>query len=440
MKRSTPKPLITAAPLRFNTEWIDSVFSKANKVWIGFSGGVDSYVLLHALANQISVEQKQKLAVLHVHHGLSINADDWLTHCEAICDKLGVSFLAERVQLETQASLEDAARNARYQAFQKTMGDQDVILLAHHAGDQVETVLFRLLRGTGGKGLRGIPQERPLGDGNACLIRPLLAASKNDIEDYAQQHQLIWIHDESNVDERFTRNFLRQSVVPVLKERFPKIEQNIVSSAQRIATDYAMLSQFAQQQLTVWCNEFGGLDLSYIVDKSIEERIFWWRHFLQDKGVSLPQAQLESVDAMFSSAEDKQPEFEFSRGRMMRHQNVVYLLPPDKAVKLAVLVSGEMLLRPFDEICVTGSDSCELKARPHGMSLMMPNGKTRKLKKWLNDQAIPSWWREHLPYLYLDDTLVAIGDLWQHPNYSYLNIEWQPSLKLPLPLLITKCS
>lgn len=438
MKPCISKPLTSTSPLRFNAEWIGSIFSRAHKVWIGFSGGVDSHVLLHALANQLSVEQKQKLVALHVHHGLSINADDWLTHCEVTCDKLGVPFIAERVQLEAQASLEDAARNARYSAFQKVMGERDVILLAHHVGDQVETVLFRLLRGTGGKGLTGIPQERPLGDGHARLIRPLLTASKNDIEDYARQHQLEWIHDESNTDEHFTRNFLRHSVVPILKERFPKMERNIVSSAQRIATDYVMLSLFAQQQLSAWCNDFGGLVLSNIADKPVEERLFWWRHFLQDKGVSLPQAQLESIDAMFFSAEDKQPEFEFSYGRIMRHQNAVYLLPPDEVVKLAALFSGETLLRPFDEICVSGSNACVLKARPQGENLVMPNGKTRKLKKWLNDEAIPNWWREHIPYLYLDDTLVAIGNLWQHPDYSYLRIKWQPNSKLPL--LKANCS
>ncbi|NLQ18196.1 tRNA lysidine(34) synthetase TilS [Marinomonas sp. M1K-6] len=432
MTHSTAKPLIALSPLRFNAEWINSVFTRANRVWIGFSGGVDSHVLLHALVNQISTAQKQKLTVLHVHHGLSANADDWLRHCESIAENLAVSFVAERVQLDAQASLENAARNARYQAFQTVMADQDVILLAHHAGDQVETVLFRLLRGTGGKGLIGIPQERQLGDGHARLIRPLLMASKADIEVYAKQHQLVWIEDESNHDERFSRNFLRHRVVPVLTARFPAMERNIVSSSQRMATDYAMLSQFAQQQLAVWCNAFGGLDLSYIANKPVDERLFWWRHFLQANGVSLTQAQLESVEAMFSAAQDKQPEFVFSHGRIMRHQNAIYLLPPDEGVILATLMSGVRVTRSFDCISVSGN-GCALKARPQSESLLMTNGKTRKLKKWLNDEVIPSWWRDHLPYVYQGDTLVAIGDLWCHPHYSHLNIQWQVSAILPFP-------
>jgi tRNA(Ile)-lysidine synthase len=433
MTDAITNPLASLHPLRFNSEWVAQLFAQADKVWVGFSGGVDSHVLLHALATQLSLLQKQKLVVLHVHHGLSVNADHWLKHCELICDHLGVSFVAERVQLKPQASLEDAARNARYEAFQKHMRGRDVILLAHHAGDQVETVLFRLLRGTGGKGLLGIPQARGIGEEDARLIRPLLVISKEDIEDYAQQHQLSWIDDESNGDERFARNFLRHRVVPMLKQRFPKMEQNIASSARRIATDYAMLAQFAQQQLDAWCNEFGGLDLSYIMVKSTDERLFWWRHFLATKNVSLPHAQLESIDRMFASTADKRPEFVFSNGRIMRHQNIIYLLPPDQAVKLSALVSGERLSRPFDSICIIGSDDCELQARPQSESLIMPNGRTRKLKKWLNDQAIPNWWRDHLPYIYQGNTLVAIGNLWFHPDYSHIKVDWQVSKDLPLP-------
>tara|TARA_R110001599_G_scaffold5266_4_gene26479 strand:- start:7954 stop:9294 length:1341 start_codon:yes stop_codon:yes gene_type:complete len=433
MKYSTLKPMTLSSPLRFSPEWVDELFMQAKTVWVGFSGGVDSHVLLHSLVSQLTSEQKQKLVAIHIHHGLSTNADNWLKHCESICNDLGVSFVAEHVQLEVQASLEDAARNARYHAFQKNIGNQGVILLAHHAGDQAETVLFRLLRGTGGKGLAGIPEERSLGEEGAKLIRPLLYVSKAEIESYAQHQQLDWIQDESNSDERFTRNFLRQRVVPILKERFPKMEQNIASSAQRIATDYSMLAQFASQQLDVWCNEFGGLKLSFIADKEREERLFWLRQFLQRKDTSLTHSQLESIDDMFASGKDKQPEFVFSTGRLMRHQNVIYLLPLDQVVVLAPLASGEVLKRPFDEIRVRGSNNCVLKARPEGATLIMLNGKTRKLKKWLNDQQVPNWWREHLPYLYENDTLIAIGGLWCHPDHSHLDIEWRINLSLPLP-------
>jgi tRNA(Ile)-lysidine synthase len=433
MKYSTLKPMTLSSPLRFSPEWVDDLFMQAKTVWVGFSGGVDSHVLLHLLVSQLTSEQKQKLVAIHVHHGLSTNADNWLKHCESICNDLGVNFVAEYVQLEVQASLEDAARNARYHAFQKNIGNQGVILLAHHAGDQAETVLFRLLRGTGGKGLVGIPEERSLGEGGAKLIRPLLYVSKAEIESYAQQQQLDWIQDESNSDERFTRNFLRQRVVPILKERFPKMEQNIASSAQRIATDYSMLAEFASMQLDVWCNDFGGLKLSFIADKVRDERLFWLRQFLQRKGTSLTHSQLESIDDMFASGEDKQPEFVFSTGRLMRHRNIIYLLPLDQVVVLASLASGEVLKRPFDEIRVRGSNNCALKVRPEGVTLIMFNGKTRKLKKWLNDQQVPSWWREHLPYIYQGDTLIAIGDLWRRPGHSHLDIEWRINLSLPLP-------
>lgn len=426
------KPLLSVSPIQFDPIWIEEVFRLFDVVWIGFSGGVDSHVLLHSLNHQLSVAQREKLRAIYIHHGLSVNADHWLNHCERICRQLGVTFTAEHVQIKTQASLEDAARNARYHAFEKRMGKNDVILLAHHAGDQAETVLFRLLRGTGGKGLAGIPQQRPIGTQGSTLIRPLLTASKDDILRYAHHQQLEWVDDESNLDEAFTRNFLRQSVVPVLKRRFAQMERNIASSAQRVAVDYLMLSQFANQQLTQWCDAFGGLKLSYLADKNLDERLFWWRYFLDSHGVSLPHAQLESIEAMFSSAEDKQPACILTNLRLQRHQNTVYVLPIEQEVAVGVLTVGESMVRPFDEVCVHAT-GCELKPRPQGIDLLMPNGKTRKLKKWLNDQQVPSWWREHLPYIYQGNELIAIGTLWQHPEYDSIQVVWTVNERLPFP-------
>ncbi len=180
----------------------------------------------------------------------------------------------------------------------------------------------------------------------------MLDVSKDDIEHYAHQQKLEWVQDESNTDERFTRNFLRQSVIPIIKDRFPKMEVNIVSSARRIETDYAMLSQFANSQLEAWCNEFGGLDLSFITSKLLDERLFWLRHFFQRKNISLPHAQLESIEDMFTGGDDKQPEFTCVHGRILRHQNSIYLLPLDQPVVLSLLIVGEAVKRPFDEICI----------------------------------------------------------------------------------------
>lgn len=424
-------PIASSVPLTFCTNWLNELFTQAGTVWVGFSGGVDSHVLLHALVKSISSEQRHRLGVVHVHHGLSSNADSWQVHCEGVCQDLGVRFVAHRVQLEAQASIEDAARNARYMAFQETLGANDVLLLAHHAGDQVETVLFRLLRGSGGKGLAGMPKARKLGESR--LIRPLLGLSKADIEHYAHQQKLEWIQDESNDDMRFTRNFLRNQVLPVLSSRFPHLEKSIASTAQRIATDYAMLEQFSAQQLDVWCNESGGFPLSYLNDKPLDERLFWLRQFLQTKHISLPQSQLESVNAMMLGAEDKQPELDSLRGRICRHKNVMYVLPSDQPAKIGHLKDGEVFERAFDSLVVSGGDVCELKYRPQGATLLMPNGRHRKLKKWLNDASIPSWWREHLPYVFIRNELIAIGDLWRHPDYSHIDIEWRKEQKLPFP-------
>ena len=429
---SSIPPLISADSLRFNLEWVQMLFEVADVVWVGLSGGVDSHVLLHLLVSVITVKQRERLAVIHIHHGLNSNADNWLKHCENICSGLGVRFVAKRVVLKAQSSVEEAARNARYQAYEHVLGQYDVLLLAHHAGDQAETVLFRLLRGTGGKGLAGMSQERKLA--SARLHRPLLRVSKADILACAKQHALDWIEDESNNNETFTRNFLRRRVLPIVAERFPQLERNLFVTAKRISTDYEMLSELAESQLEAWSTPTGGLMLYHMRPLPLAKRLFWLQHFLKKKGVSLPYAQLASVDTMVFGAADKQPEFCFSSGRIMRHQNSVYLLPVEQKPQLGKVLSGQVFERAFDRVLVEGDGDFSLRERPHSALLMMPSGQHRKLKKWLNDQKVPSWWRAHLPYLYLDDELIAIGALWNHPDYLGVKVDWRLTAGLPFPL------
>ena len=398
---------------------------------VGLSGGLDSVVLLHVLlANGL----QDKLHALHIHHGLSPNADQWLAHCQALCQRWQVSFSAHKVQVnQQQASLEDAARQARYQVFQQAVPAQGVLVLGHHASDQAETVLFRLLRGTGGRGLAGIPRQRVLATDKGQLLRPLLHFTRADLYDYARLHQLHWVEDESNEDQRFARNRIRHDLLPQLQQFTPNIESQLALTAQRIRLDYQMLDRFADQQLSQWRAVDGSLLWQHIEGLDGVERYFWLQHYLRSYKVSLTQAQLENLDQMLLAAPDKQPTMLTAKGRLMRFQQRLYVLPNDCPAQLGAIESAITLARPFDTLTVYGTGRLVLQARPNGAELLLPNGQHRKLKKWFNDHKIPSWWREHLPYLYRDDELVAIGSLWQSPQHMDIKIQWQPNGQLAWP-------
>jgi tRNA(Ile)-lysidine synthase len=207
---------------------------QGKKIIVGLSGGMDSVVLLHALAGLKS--KVFTLSALHVHHGLSPSADAWAKACARLCKSLKVPLTVKRVRVARMGEgLEAAARAARYQAFREARGD--AIALAHHLDDQAETVLFNLLRGAGARGLSGMPGRSRL-DGK-LLLRPLLEVPRAAIERYAVAHKLHWVEDESNADTSFTRNFLRREVAPLLATRFPQWRESVSRAARLAARRHA---------------------------------------------------------------------------------------------------------------------------------------------------------------------------------------------------------
>ena len=227
------KLLQTLAPWRNAPAW-----------HIAFSGGLDSTVLLHLLAN---TEHLPPHKAIHIHHGLQAAADAWPSHCQSICDRLGVPLHVMHVQVQPGASLERAAREARYQAFAEVVGAGEVLLTGQHRDDQAETLLFRLLRGAGVRGLAAIPMHRPLANGH--LVRPLLDASRAELEAYAHEHQLTWIEDPSNADPRFSRNYLRHRVFPLLTERWPQAVSSLARTAEHLSEAQGLLDELAQMDL-----------------------------------------------------------------------------------------------------------------------------------------------------------------------------------------------
>lgn len=213
------------------------------RVCVGLSGGMDSVVLLELLS-RLSPKLGIVPSAIHVHHGLSPNADKWAVFCEILCDARAIPLRIEKVYVDRSlpGGIEANARESRYAAFNGI--DADYLALAQHADDQAETVLHQILRGTGLKGMAGMPETRRLREG-LTLIRPLLGNSRAEIEAFAREGGLDWIEDESNADVALTRNFIRHALTPTLAERFPHYRESLARAGRHAAEADEMLSALA---------------------------------------------------------------------------------------------------------------------------------------------------------------------------------------------------
>jgi len=211
---------------------------KGQALTVAYSGGLDSTVLLCALKSIVPLLDLHLTAV-HVHHGLSKNADEWSDHCVQTCARLGIdlSVIDVFVKPELGEGIEAAARKIRLDALLAHSSGR--VCMAHHADDQAETVLHNLLRGSGLRGAGGIPVLR------GRVLRPFLELPKESLLEYAAEHQLEWVEDESNKDRYFTRNYLRHEVVPILKARFPKAVEQLSIAARRFADAQVLLDDLA---------------------------------------------------------------------------------------------------------------------------------------------------------------------------------------------------
>ena len=231
----------------------------SGRVTIALSGGVDSIALLnacHHLGRVFSADNASNsppildFDAIHIHHGLSPNADDWANFCQAECDKRGIKLDIIRVQINRAHTdgqgIEGIARRLRYLAFADHAAP--TLLLGQHADDQAETVMHQLLRGTGLNGLSAMGEAREYAPGKT-LLRPLLAMSRADIDAYASEHQLAFIVDESNHDTTYTRNFLRHEVLPLLASRFPHYANALNRTAAHAAESAEMCEALAKIDL-----------------------------------------------------------------------------------------------------------------------------------------------------------------------------------------------
>ena len=294
-----------------------------DRLCVGLSGGCDSVVLLHLLSR---LGFAGRLSAIHVHHGLSPNADHWAGFCADYCHDLGVPLNIQHVAVDRKIGLglEAAARQARYAAFAECTAD--CLLLAQHRGDQAETVLFNLLRGTGVTGAAAMPAERSFGA--LRLLRPLLDVSRGEIEAYAAANHLAWVDDESNTDLALTRNYLRHEALTALMQRFPAAEISLAQAAANFSEAAGLLDELAELD---WCLAGDGdtARLSVLRELSLPRLKNLLRYRLRQLGWRVPVATRldEFARQLQTAGPDRHPELVLPEGKMHSARGRLRWLP-----------------------------------------------------------------------------------------------------------------
>ncbi|MDN5870680.1 MAG: tRNA lysidine(34) synthetase TilS [Nitrococcus sp.] len=394
---------------------------QAPRIWLAYSGGHDSSVLLHAVfALGLPVH------ALHVDHGLHPDSERWAMHCRAQCSALGIPLRVERVTVRPRGEgLEAAARNARYAVFAAVLAARECIATAHHADDQAETVLLRILRGTGIDGLAGMPRERALGAGR--LIRPLLGFRRGDLAAYAARHDLRWIDDPANRCVQHDRSFLRERIMPLLETRWPGLDQRLARLARHASAASTLAESWARQRLT----ELGATErLSVAALAGLEEtpRLQLLRTWIRQQARRPPPERRlrRGLADLLGAACDRQPALAWVDGCIRRYRDRLYLLPPclpePPAKPLAWDIGQPLNVPNLGRLEAKSSRGKGLRARSlqrasvevrfrQGGERVQVHGQARALKRLLQEWGVPPWVRAHLPLVYIGQDLAAVADL-----------------------------
>jgi len=412
--------------------WLDA------PAWhVAFSGGLDSTVLLDALVRLGRQHRLPPLSAIHVQHRLQAVADSWPVHCEKICGRLGVPLKVMTVQVGAGASVERAAREARYQAFTEVLGEGEVLLVAQHQDDQAETLLFRLLRGAGVRGLGAMPFSRKLAAGS--LVRPLLAIDRALLEAYALERHLEWIEDPSNTCLEYSRNYLRHQVMPVLKRRWPRAALSMARTAEHLAEAQSLLDELAEMDLKnarisdewSWL-PLPCLSLPALRSLSHARQRNALRSWLGELTLLPDTNHWAGWEALRDASEDAAPRWRLAGGELRRAGGGVWWLSgawlEAVAGRFTWLNSSATLMLPGNgSVRLTGQLEGELdiRYREGGETMTLPGRGRRDLKRLLNEAGVPGFVRSRLPLLYRNGKLVAVANL---PRFNAVpaSLVWTP--------------
>ena len=390
---------------------------KYTNIYIALSGGVDSVVMLD-LVHKIC---DKPIFAIHVNHNLSEESGDAESFCVKFASAYSIKCFVAEVNIEAGAGIEAAARKSRYEAFKKFLGPNDLILLAHHSGDQIETALFKLFRGGGGFGLNGMPRERAIGV--ASLYRPMLTLTKLQILNYARENRLRWIEDPTNLEDNFDRNYIRHHLVPAITNRFANAENAIIEKLVRDGRLRSEIESQAQKELSALKTDRDSIELARLrslKQEKLQNLLIFW---LMELGVPLPRKPfLSELAARILSESGINMKFSWLTFNKFKGRLYVGKKVPDFFEDTSLLleaqsdVAGGQLFRKL--VLGQGLKSMEgyhLRFRKGG-EIFKLRGK-KSLKKLLQDLKVPPWHRFRLPLIYAGNELVALSAMseWDIP-------------------------
>jgi tRNA(Ile)-lysidine synthase len=427
-KKTKPLSLLDVVEKGFVS--LSTSHKKVKSMTVALSGGIDSVVLLHLL-HQLQKTQNFTLKASHVHHGLSKNADKWVKFCEKLCTKLSIPLDVNYVNLPQKKSLgiEGEARQLRYEKLLKSQ--TDLVVLAHHEDDQAETFLLQLIRGAGVKGLSSMAHF----DATRRLWRPLLNASRIDIESYAKKYKLKWIEDESNQNIDFDRNFIRSKVLPILKNRFSHIINVISRSSSHLAEAQHLLDDLAKldlKNLLKSDNYKHKLKVKALDKLSNPRAKNVLRYWLEINNQLMPSKDLldELLRQVLTAKKDADLKIELTKDfEIRRYQDEIYIIQKNKNIEKnyeiiwageseIILPNGQKLI--FKKVKGRGINlkflnhqKLKIRNRQGGESFKPdPKRPTKKIKQLLQESDLPPWERENLPLIFVGDDLAFV------PNFG----------------------
>ena len=394
-------------------------YPKADTVWVGFSGGLDSTALLFIAKSVISPDfPKVRLRAVYVNHNLQADASAWAIHCSRLAAQLAIDI--QIVSVTPRSASEEDARNARYQAYEELLSPGDLLLLGHHRDDQAETLLMRMFRGSGVSGLGGMAPIRCFGKG--WILRPFLKLGRQDLQHVVEQAQLSWIDDPSNLNTDYLRNWIRNILAPVLQQRWPGWSGQLSRTADALSEADELNRQLAlidadgefmnplsvKRELVAQPVRFRNLVYHWLVSQDIR-----------------PGSRVQLDDLVDQYASGGKGQWSFSGRSVYLYQSQLWVvaqnLPQQSSVQMELQIGSFELA--YGQLEIELSDSglrqgLEIVVRPRRAAdrIRLPGG-SQSVKKFMNAQKVPPWLRDSWPLIEVENEIIAIVGLWVDPSW-----------------------